>query len=418
MKKKSVISGVMATVVALCMAVSPAFAEKVFKVGVLGPFTGAQAKVGEEFKGSVNLALEEINYQIGDYKVEPVWIDSQMDPAKAVSAYEEAIEGKHIDAGVLNWQSSVAVAVMDVVAKHKVPHIFGFGATGLVNEKFNSNREKYEYWSCKGWPVPSKLMKGYVNCIEDSIKIGDWKPAKKIAAIYGEDTDWGRNAGSALKTLFSEAGWKVIAEDYFPVNQSDFYPLLGKYRSKGVSLLAGTCNYPAMGALIKQTREVGIKAAIIADGLGWVGNWYDMSGDSADGVIDMIPLLATPEAKKWAETVENKFGFKPSPSSGGLSYDGIRFFIKIAERALEKHGELSRETIFDIVKSEVNTGKLSYTKADGAIIMSSYTYTAESAPDPLLGKEGYFFPVIQYKTGKGYVVYPDDVKEQDFLPPQ
>ena len=418
MRKRSLVLGILAIFCIYGLMVSQAFAEKVFKVGVLGPFTGAQAKVGAEFKGSVNLALEEIDYKIGDYRVEPVWIDSQMDPAKAVGAYEEAIEGKNIVAGVLNWQSSVAVAVMDVVAKHKVPHIFGFGATGLVNEKFNSDREKYEYWSCKGWPVPSKLMKGYVNCIEDSIKRGDWKPAKKVAAIYGEDTDWGRNAGGALKNLFKDAGWEVISEDYFPVNQSDFYPLLGKYRSKGVTLLAGTCNYPAMGALIKQSREVGIDAAIIADGLGWVGNWYDMSGESANNVIDMIPLLVTPEAKAWAKKVESQFGYKPSPSSGGLSYDGVRFFIKIAKRTLEKHGELTRESIFEVIKSEVNTGKLTYTKADGAIIMNSYTYTSESAPDPLLGKEGYFFPVIQYMSGKGHVVYPEDVKERNFIPPK
>ncbi len=101
--------------------------------------------------------------------------------------------------------------------------------------------------------MPSKLMKGYVSCIEESIEKGDWQPEKKVAAIYGEDTDWGRNAGSALKPV-EEAGWQVISEDYFPVNQSDFYPLLGKYRKQGVTLLAGTCNYPAMGALIKQSR--------------------------------------------------------------------------------------------------------------------------------------------------------------------
>jgi branched-chain amino acid transport system substrate-binding protein len=43
------------------------------------------------------------------------------------------------------------------------------------------------------------------------------------------------------------------------------------------------------------------------------------------------------------------------------------------------------------------------------------TYNAKTAPDPVLSKEGYFFPVIQYKTGKGYVVYPQDVKERDFV---
>ena len=56
------------------------------------------------------MALEEINSQIGKYKIEPVWIDSQSDPAKASQAYEQAVVQDGIQAGVLNWHSSVAVA--------------------------------------------------------------------------------------------------------------------------------------------------------------------------------------------------------------------------------------------------------------------------------------------------------------------
>jgi branched-chain amino acid transport system substrate-binding protein len=173
-----------------------------------------------------------------------------------------------------------------------------------------------------------------------------------------------------------------------------------------------------MGAFIKQLRETGIKATVIADGLGWVGNWYQMSGESANGVLDMIPKLASPEAKAWAAKIKTKFGYTPSPSSGGLSYDGIRFFIKIARRALAKYGKITRESIYSIIKDEVNTGKLSFTKKDGAIIMNSYTYTPKSIPDPVIGKNAYFFPVIQYEHGNGHVVFPADVREKGFIPPK
>ena len=37
----------------------------------------------------------------------------------------------------------------------------------------------------------------------------------------------------------------------------------------------------------------------------------------------MIPQLTTKEAKAWAETFEKRFNMKPSPSAGGLSYDGV-----------------------------------------------------------------------------------------------
>jgi hypothetical protein len=82
-------------------------------------------------------------YDAREYKIEPVWIDCQSDPAKGTQAYEQAVVQDGIQAGILNWHSSVAVALMEVTAKHKIPHFFGFGATEVVNETFASDPEKY-----------------------------------------------------------------------------------------------------------------------------------------------------------------------------------------------------------------------------------------------------------------------------------
>ncbi|MEJ2759582.1 MAG: ABC transporter substrate-binding protein [Anaerolineales bacterium] len=103
-----------------------------FKLGVLGPFSGPSARTGDEFRQSATMAFEAVDYKVGPYTIEPVWIDSQSDPAKAAQAYEQAIVQDGIQAGVLNWHSSVAVSVMEVTAKHKIPHVFGFGATEVM----------------------------------------------------------------------------------------------------------------------------------------------------------------------------------------------------------------------------------------------------------------------------------------------
>jgi Periplasmic binding protein len=111
-------------------------AERVFRMGIMGPFTGPSARTGEEFRQAATMAFEKVHNKIGDYKVELVWIDEQSDPAKAARAYEEAVIRNKIEAGLLNWHSSVAVACMEVTAKYKVPHFFGNGATEIVNEKY------------------------------------------------------------------------------------------------------------------------------------------------------------------------------------------------------------------------------------------------------------------------------------------
>ncbi len=183
-------------------------ATETFKLGILGPFSGPSARTGDEFKASRQTwPLETSTARSGDYKIEPVWVDSQSDPAKAAQAYEQAVVQDGIQAGVLNWHSSVAVSAMEVTAKHKVPHFFGFGATEVVNETFDSDPEKYGYWTTKGWPTPVKLSISYVQALEDAIASGAWAPEAKTVAIYGEDTDWGRSFGNAIKGQLEEAGW-------------------------------------------------------------------------------------------------------------------------------------------------------------------------------------------------------------------
>ncbi|MEJ2023808.1 MAG: ABC transporter substrate-binding protein [Deltaproteobacteria bacterium] len=420
MKGKMRLLVVMTIVASLFLFTSYAgAAEKVLKVGVMGPFTGPSAKAGQEFKDSVKMGLDKIGGKIGDYKIEPVWVDSQSDPAKATNALAEAIERKGIVAGCINWHSSVAAACMDLTAQYKVPWLFGMGAAEIVVTKWRSDPEKYSWWSAKGWPVPGKLEATQsVAFMNEAMKNGLWKPKGKKAAIFGEDTDWGRNAGENLKAALKAGGWEITSEDYFALTQTDFYPLLSKWKKAGVAFVGGTTTAAAsMTGLVKQFKEVGVKALLFANGLSWVGNWYKMTGPASNGVIDVQAQFGSKAAKAFAKAKEKRFGYAPSAPASGLSYDGFNFFVKVLKRTLEKYGKITSEDIHKVIVDEVNTGKLTFTAADGAIMMKSYQYTPETVPDPVVGPEDYFFPVIQYENGKSSIIFPDSMKEKAFTPP-
>ena len=390
--------------------------EMVFTIGVLGPFTGPSARTGEEFRVSSEMALEAIDYTIGDYTIEVVWIDSQSDPEKATRAYEEAVVQDGVQAGVMNWHSSVAVAVMEVTAKHQVPHFFGFGATEVVNEKFNSDPEKYGYWTSKGWPTPVKLTVNYVEALENAIADGTWAPESKTVAIYGEDTDWGRSFGEGIAGQLEDVGWEVVDRQYFPIEQTEFYPTLNSFKDQGVALVAGTSTAPpSISAFIKQADEVGLESMIIADGLGWVGEWYDLTGDASNYVIDQIPGFASDAAKDFAVAFEEKSGLQPSPSSGGLSYDGMNFFIKVLQTTFEDFGELTSEAVYQTVQDKVWTGEMTFTAEDGAIVMQEYDFS--NPPDPVIGGDYYTFPVLQYMDGDQVYVFPESIAETGLMVP-
>lgn len=394
-------------------AAEEAEVDKVFKLGVLGPFSGPTARIGQELQKGIELAFEDIEYQIGDYEIELVLIDSQADPAKGAEAYEEAIVQKGIQAAMMNWHSSVAVACMDIAAKHQIPHFFGLGAATTLNEMWEAEPDKYFYW-LKGWPDPPKLGKNYVLTLNDAVDSGMWEPEAKTVAVWGEQTDWGRTFGEGVAQQFEELGWEVIAMEYFPLDQTEFTPLLTKWKNENPAVCIGTGSTPAMYAsIVKQADQVDLGCVMVADGLGFIGEWYDMSGESSDYVIDQIPGFVTEEAQAYAEEFEEKTGLEPSPSAAGISHDYANFFIRIAQQVYEETGELNSETIAEFSREKVQTGEFTYT--DG-LIMPEYKFSADSVPDPVVGLDAFTFPVLQYFDGEGKVVYPPAWAEQDLIP--
>lgn len=397
------------------LGVSTASAEKILKVGSIGPFTGPAARVGQEFKNSIEMAFDKIGWTIGDYKVEFVWIDSESDAEKAAKAYERAIVRDKINVGFNTWHSWVSASCMEVAAKYKIPHFFSFGAGKIMNEKYASDPDRYKYWVGKTWPLPEKLSIGYINALEEAIEKGIWKPENKKVAVYGVDNDWGRAFGSAVKKQFQDAGWSVATEEYVQLGETEFYPLLSKIKRKKVSVAVGSMSDPpSVSAFIKQAREVGLKSMILSDGLGWVGEWYNLTGDASDYVLDQIPQWTTPRALKFRDEFNTRYGFDPGASSAGLCYDTAGFFIKVLQTTLKDYGELTREAFVKCAVEQVIPGKLTYT--DG-LLMEEYKYTPETFPDPVVGKGYYIFPVIQYFGGKGTIIWPEEWKSADIKVP-
>lgn len=386
-------------------------------VGVTGPFTGPNARVGSEIWRSYNMAFDGIDNKIGDYDVKLVKVDTESVPEKATRNYMQAVTRKGVDVTTFNWHSSVSVALMDLAAKYEIPHFFGGAATQVILDKYHENPEKYQYYdSGKFWPTPRKLSVAYVTTLTEAVESGVWDSPTMNVAIYGENTDWGRSFGGAIAEQFEEAGWNVLSKDYFEMKQTKFYPLLTKWKEKKVSVVAGTSTVPSsFAALVKQAREVGLKSIVIADGLGWMGEWYDLAGDASDYVLDEIPQFASKKAKAFRDRFQEEWNAKPSASSSGLAFDGANYLIKILRKTYQLFGEINSETIQKVNHYLVRTGDLTYT--DG-ILMKEYKYTPESSPDPVVGKNFYIYPVIQYHGGEGTVIWPQAWAEGEFeIPP-
>jgi len=376
---------------------------KTVNIGFEGPYTGDAAASGQELKHSIEMAMEEIGYKVGDYTINPVWIDDGTDPAKGTAAYEQAAVSQDIQAVLGGWNSSVAVALMDVASKYGIPSFFSCGAATTVSDKWKSDPEKYKQW-IKCWPDPAILVKPYVEWLNAGIADGTIK-GDKTFAVYGEDTDWGRTFATAAGEQLVAAGWTKQSEDIFPLTTSDFTAMVSKWNQSNPTAVIGTTTSQSVWAsLLKAMQDSGSKAIMIADGLGQAGDWYKNTGSAGDYVIDSSPLWTRPGSEKFVADYTAKFGAPPSQQAAGLAYDYAKFFIKILETTLADSGELTKEAIQKTLTEKVATGQLAYT--DG-VVMDSYDFSAESMPNPVVGAGHFIFPVVQYMGGEATLVFPN-----------
>ena len=408
MRRKLSFVMVVVVVLSLLLTSSVLAAEpekKVFKLGVVADITGVAARTGIEQKNAIQMYFEEADNKIGDYDIELVWIDTQADADKAARAYEEAIVRDKVQAGVNNFYSSVAIVCMDIAAKYKIPHFCGSAESKTIWEKVRSDPDRYGYWLGKTWPIPESLVAPpYLEALNEVIP-----EDKRTIAVLSDDGEGPSAVRIAVGETFKAAGWTVAADEFFGMAETEFYPLLSKLKSQNPSaVFICTSAAPTIAAFVKQSREVELESLVIAHGLGWIGEWYELTGDTSDYVLDEIPQWTTDKAKDFVVRYKAKFNEDPSPSSAGLAYDYAGIFNMVATRAIEKYGELTSETLYKIGREELWTGQLTY--KDG-ILMKEYKYTEDTFPDALVGKDYFIFPVIQYFDGVGKIVWPGDWAE-------
>jgi len=374
-------------------------------LGLTAPLTGDAAATGQEIKQAATMALEKVNYTVDGYKITPVWIDEAGAPATASANFTSAVQGKKIQAGCLNWQSSDAVAMMDIAARYRIPSFFGMGATSIVNDKFHSDQAKYGYWMTKGYPIPGNISKLYVSAVDDFVAKGDLTLTHgKRVAVWAEDTDWGHSFADSQKQSFEAAGWTVVSSQFVASNSTDFSSMLQKFKQQNVSVIASTDSSPqGMSAFLKQARDASSDALIVADGLGYIGNFYKTAGAASDGVLDMQPQFSSPAAQAFATEFKNKYGSSPSPTAAGISYDLTGYCLKILGATIAKYGDASSAHIYQTGKEQVWTGKLTY---EDGIMMPRYAYSPDTLPDPVVGPKDFAIPVVQYWAGKANVVFP------------
>lgn len=389
------------------------------KIGSFGPFTGPASRTGDEFKKGVELALEDARAE-GDLPltidgeqrdVEIVWIDSQSSPEKAVKAVQDAITRQGVQFLANGWHSSVAMAISDAEAPYDIVHIGHLGETQYLSEKMRSDPEKYRGYF-KGWPAPPKLAGLYGPPLQHFIEAGLWQPANRKTAILVEDTDFGRGWGDAIIESLSAADFDVQPYDVTALDETEFTPLLTKYKAQGVSLvgMTSTGNVSASN-FVKQFRQQNVEALLLAHGLSWFSEWYELTGDASNYALAIdSPHVIAPWQEEWVARYTDKFGIDPSIAASGLTYDYMRMVLKV----LNKAGTLDFDTLVETVYETPYEGvwnKYIFPREPNELALAQN----EAQVGPFM--EGFFFPMVQLMDGEAHVIWPLEHAKAEFQTP-
>jgi branched-chain amino acid transport system substrate-binding protein len=252
---------------------------------------------------------------------------------------------------------------------------------------------------------------------------GLWKPANKKAAVIVEDTDFGRGWGEALVVSLRTAGFDVMPYDVNAIDETEFTPIITKYKAAKVSVVASTqTGGVPMYNFVKQVRAMGLKALVLAHGLTWTGEWYQNTGEASDYAVCMdSPYPVSPEQKDWMKRFKDKYGIDAGIAPCGQPYDHTRLAIN----ALNEAGTLKFEKLVEHIREKVKY-KGVWQMYDFATYNDFWKDFSEEGTLHQLSRndirtgnfmEGFFFPLVQMFGGKPKILWPTDLAEAQFKAP-
>ncbi len=299
----------------------------VIKIGIAGPMTGDQSKMGNDFKNGVTLAVEEWNAKGGvlGKKIEMIVGDDQHDPKQAVS-----VANRLVDEGVVgvigHFNSSCSIPASDIYNRAGVPMI----SPGSTNPQLTEKGYPGVFRVCGRDDQQGRVAAAFVM---RRLKV------KKVAVIDDKTT-----YGQGLADEFSKAiagRADVVYNGGIVQGDKDFKSVLTAIREKDPDLIFFGGIYPEMGLLVRQARELGIAAPFMSGDGSIDPKFVEIAGaQAAEGTYltfspdpDNIPT-----AKDFISRYHSRFG-ELGPYSI-YSYDAANILLSAIKAANTTDGKV------------------------------------------------------------------------------
>ncbi len=321
------------------------------KVGALYPLTGDLAKLGEENKNGLQLAIDEINAaggikSLGGAKIELVWGDSQGKPEIGISEVTRLVEQEKVVAIIGAYQSGVTTPATQEAERLGVPFIVSMA----VSDKITERGFKYTFRIC---PKASWYAKDQVTFTKDLKELAGLD-VKKVALLH-EDTDFGESTAAGQKKYLQEAGIEMLIEVKYSASAADLTTEVAKVKATNPDAVL-TVTYLNDSVLIARAREaLGMMNIPFIDAAGGTVDpeFIKQLGPAAEGWFTEIEFT---KYAAGADVLNNAFKAKYGNDITGNGAYAYQAGYVIAD-SLERAASTDRTAVRDaIAKTDMASG--------------------------------------------------------------
>ena len=295
----------------------------VFKIGGIGPTTGAAAIYGSAVMNAAQIAVDEINEAggINGYQVEFKAEDDQSDAEKSVNAYNSLKDwGMQVLMGTVTTTPCIAVA--DKTAEDGMFEITPSASSTDVIENDNV------FQACFTDPNLGTASAQY---------IGENKLATKVAVIYDSSDVYSSGIEATFVKEAANQGFEVVAEEAFTADsKTDFGTQLQKAKDAGADLLFLPIYYQEASAILQQAAKLDYHPTFFGcDGLDGILGVEGFDKSLAEGTMLLTPYASDAQDEKtqtFTKAYEDKYGNTPIQFAAD-AYDAIYAIKAAAEEA-------------------------------------------------------------------------------------
>ena len=304
-------------------ASSEASSDKVFKIGGIGPVTGAAAVYGLAVKNGAQTAVDEINADggINGYQIEFNFQDDEHDAEKSVNAYNTLKDwGMQVLMGTVT--SAPCVAVADKTNADNMFQITPSGSSVECAQNPNVFRV------CFSDPDQGAASATY---------IAENKLADKIAVIYDSSDVYSSGIYEKFASEAANHGLDIVAAEAFTADSNkDFSTQLQKAKDAGADLVFLPIYYTEASLILNQANTMGYAPKFFGcDGMDGILQVDNFDTKLAEGLMLLTPFAADADdelTQKFVTAYKEKYGETPIQFAAD-AYDAIYAIKAAAEEA-------------------------------------------------------------------------------------